>query len=188
MKALILGNGKSVLDMPEDLLSKYVSYGMNYCLHQPSYYICVDSTVLLKHAMSVYGLAEEARTAYLSYLHKDDAAPKKLYALPNAEIVYPDRGSFAGEKFFTGWTSTYVALKLAYYAGFDEVHLWGIDRDKEWAHYKENYPPGDPVDELRLDMQLWHYLLAAEVYRGSGRKIVNFSYPSDLDEFIERGR
>jgi hypothetical protein len=188
MVALILGNGRSLLDMPEDLLEKHLSYGMNYCPFQPTNYICVDSTILIHRPMSVYGLAAEAKTAYLSYVHKDDTAPKKLYSLQNVEIVYPDRGSFCQEKYFTGFTSAYVALKLAYYEGFDEVHLWGVDHDKAWAHYRDNYPPGDPMDDFRFDVQLWHYTLAAEIYKEAGRRIVNFSYPSELDNLFERGR
>lgn len=188
MIAIVAGNGKSLLEMPKELLDKYASYGMNYCPFQPTYFICVDKTVLIKHPLFVYALASEAKRAYFSPVFQAEPEAKMLYALPNAEIVYPDTGPFKDEVYWSGFTSTYVALKLAYYAGFDEVHLWGVDHDREWKHYRDDYPSdGDRMNDKRLDVQLFHLALANDVYRAHGRRIVNHSYPSDLDKVLERG-
>jgi hypothetical protein len=182
---IIMGNGKSLNDMPLDLLLKYDSFGVNYAKHQPTYYVSVDTDILLYNWQKVYDLAAGAKTAYLSLKH-DGSSP--LYKLPHVQMVTHDKGAFIGEKYFSGLTVSYVCLKIAYYMDFDIVHLWGIDHDKNWSHFRPDYPPG-AVDrrQWRMDNMIWHYQHAMNVYAKAGKRIVNFSHPSELDSIFERG-
>lgn len=186
-KCLILGNGPSLNDMPLGLLLKYDSFGVNYAKHQPTYFVCVDSAILLDHWQEVYPRAAGAKMRFLSARHKGSSP---LYTLPDVSLVTNDRGpfGFAGEKYFTGLTVTYVALKMAFYLGFEEVHLWGVDHSADWKHYRDDYPPGDTDRRAwRMAEQEYHYALAQRVYNDAGRKILNFSHPSKLDSIFERG-
>ena len=183
-KCIIAGNGESFNDMPVHLLEDMPAFGVNYCGFQPTYYVCVDHEVLTIHHRKIYSLAKNAEVAYLA---KKNAGSSDLYELPNVELVTHDRDAFFGEHYFSGLTVVYVALKLAYYAGFDEVHLWGVDHSPEWSHYCEGYPVGDVGGRARrMEEMEYHYQLAANVYNQDGRAIINHSHPSKLDAIFQR--
>jgi hypothetical protein len=181
--AIICGNGPSALEMPAN--PAVPTFGMNYCPFQPTYYVCVDTDVLLSHWDDIYLLALGAEVAYLSGKH---VGSSKLYDLRNVELVYKDQQAFRAERFMSGLTAAYVALKLAYYAGFDEVHLWGIDHSPGWEHYRPDYPAPAPDIEYRMAIMREHFQLAAGVYARAGRRIINHSRPSKLDAIFERAR
>ena len=183
-ECLILGNGKSLLDVPEFMLSTYPSFGVNYCLHQPNFYVCVDHDILTNHWNEIYTFAKDADFAFLSAKEKGTSP---LYELPQARLITKDKTAFREERFFSGMTVTYVALKLAYYFGFETVHLYGVDHSPTWDHYYPGYPSGN-VDRraaLMTEME-YHYRLAQKVYNQAGRRIINHSYPSKLDAIFER--
>lgn len=181
---LILGNGLSLNELPESVFLSMPSFGVNYCPYQPTFYCCVDHEILTVHHRKIYNLAAGAKIAYLAL--KEDGS-SDLYDLPNIQMVTHDKGLFLGEHYFSGLTVTYVALKAAYYLGFDEVHLWGVDHSPKWEHYKDDYPRGD-VDRRawRMAEMEFHYTLAAKVYNKAGRRIINHSRPSLLDTIFER--
>ena len=102
-------------------------------------------------------------------------------------MVRKDTQVFSKERYFSGMIVTYVALKLAYYFGFETVHLWGVDHSPIWDHYRADYPPGDVARRAALMEEMeYHYALAAKVYNHAGRRIINHSHPSNLDAIFER--
>lgn len=203
--AVIMGNGPSLNDMPPSLVRDYDTYGMNFAKYQPKFYVCVDETLLKNPPSEIRTLAKNAEIAYLSDYVKDwpNLYTGQLYSLPNVEIVKGESrgrgrptadtgvpGAFKNEQWMSGGTATYVALKLAYYAGYDEVWLWGVDHSKDWKHYDPYYPDArvqGTEREYHMKMMLRHYWLAQSVYEKAGRRIVNFSDPSPLDSIFERG-
>lgn len=183
-ECLILGNGKSLLELPESMLNTYPSFGVNYCLWQPNFYVCVDHDILTKHWFDIYDFV---RNADFAFLPAKDKGTSPLYDLDNVCLVTNDRRTFKEERFFSGMTVTYVCLKLAYYMGFETVHLYGVDHSPTWDHYRKDYPPGD-VDRraaLMVEME-YHYRLAQKVYNQAGRRIINHSQPSNLDAIFQR--
>lgn len=187
---LILGNGPSLNDLPTHDLQYLPSYGCNFIHVQPTYFICVDHDVMAKHPAQIIDRAAQADKCYLLAAHKAEGLAPALFALPNVQLVEKDTASFRAEQFITGRTATYVALKLAYYAGYDEIHLWGVDHNPEWTHFVESYPPGPippgyPRRMAMLDMEV-HFQLAANVYARAGRTIINHSHPSKLDTIFRR--
>ena len=183
-KCIIMGNGPSVNDMPRDVFASLPSYGVNYCKYHPTYFVCVDHDILTKYPAKIY---EVAKRAEITYISQKDLGGSNLYELPNVELVSHDRDAFYLEHYFSGLTVVYVALKLAYYAGFEEVHLWGVDHSADWAHYRDDYPVG-AVDRRAYLMgeMFYHYELASRVYNTAGRAIVNHSLPSKLDTIFQR--
>ncbi|MCZ2122249.1 MAG: hypothetical protein LC108_08305, partial [Anaerolineales bacterium] len=82
---------------------------------------------------------------------------------------------------------TYVCLKLAYYMGFETVHLYGVDHSPDWSHYRADYPRGDMLRRrARMAEMEYHYRLAQKVYNQAGKRIINHSHPSKLDAIFER--
>lgn len=185
-KCLIMGNGASLNGMPLEMLTKYHSFGVNYCPHQPIYYVCVDHDILINHAEEIYPLAEGAKIAFLA---AKEYGSSELYRLTNIRLVSKDDNHFREEHYFSGLTVTYVALKMAFHLGYDEVHLWGVDHSADWKHYRDDYPPGD-IDRRawRMEEMFYHYKLASKVYNQAGRRIINHSFPSKLDGIFERGK
>lgn len=183
-ECLILGNGKSLLELPESMLNTYPSFGVNYCLYQPNFYVCVDHDVLTKHWFDIYDFV---RNADFAFLPEKDKGTSPLYELPRVCTVTNDRRHFAKERYSSGMTVTYVCLKLAYYMGFEIVHLYGVDHSPAWDHYRADYPPGDAArrDKLMAEME-YSYTLAQNVYSNAGRRIINHSYPSALDAIFPR--
>lgn len=183
-ECLILGNGKSLVDVPEFMLNTYPSFGVNYCLFQPNFYVCVDNDILTNHYQDIYGFVLNSDFAFLPAKNKGSSF---LYDLPQVCLVTNDRRAFKEEHFFSGMTVTYVALKLAFYLGFETVHLYGVDFSKEWDHYRADYPPPtNPARESLMAEMFYHYSLAANVYNRAGRRIINHSYPSKLDKIFPR--
>jgi len=183
-ECLILGNGKSVTEVPEFMLNTYPSFGVNYCLYQPNFYVCVDNDILTKHYDEIFHFVDNADFAFLPEKNKGSSI---LYDLPQVCLVRRDTRAFKDERYFSGMTVTYVCLKLAYYMGFETVHLYGVDFNKEWDHFRPDYPPAtNPNREPLMAEMYFHYSLAAKVYKSAGRRIINHSHKSKLDEIFER--
>lgn len=183
-KCVILGNGPSLNEMPQELLLQMDSFGANYCPYQPTYYVCVDTDILLNHWIELYPRAAGAKKCFLSERHRGSSP---LYTMPGVELVTHDKDAFVDEHFFTGLTVTYVALKCAFYMGYDRVDLWGVDHSPAWDHYRADYPNGDIEHRAqRMQVMEYHYALAAKVYNQSGRQIINHSRPSKLDAIFPR--
>lgn len=183
-ECLILGNGKSLLELPESMLNTYPSFGVNYCLYQPNFYVCIDHDILTNHYDDIYGFVVNAVFAFLPAKEKGTSP---LYDLPRVCTVKKDTHNFKAERFFSGMTVTYVCLKLAYYMGFETVHLYGVDHSPTWDHYRKDYPEGDMTNRAALMAEMeYSYGLAARVYNSAGKRIINHSYPSKLDAIFPR--
>jgi len=184
-ECLVLGNGKSLMDVPDFMLKTYPSFGVNYCLYQPNFYVCVDHDILVNHQDEIYDFAKNSDFAFLAAKEKGIG---DLYELPNVRLLTKDTKAFKAERYFSGMTVVYVALKMAFYLGFETVHLWGVDHSPTWDHYRSDYPAGDVARRggLMEEMQ-YHYQLAADVYEKAGRRILNHSHPSALDDIFPRG-
>jgi hypothetical protein len=179
----IVGNGPSFNKFPMNLPDEVPTFGMNYCGFQPMYYVCVDSDILTKHADEIHLLVGRAQIAFLSELHKGES---DLYDFPHVQLVGKDTQSFKAETFMSGLTSAYVCLKLAYYMGFDEVHLYAVDHSPTWDHYRSDYRIGKKTNASHMAIMETHYQLAANVYARAGRTIINHSNPSRLDKIFRR--
>lgn len=191
--AIVIGNGPSLNTVPKEFLEKYPTFGVNHINllpFQPTYHVVVDAHLLRNLADRVYDVAAGARITFLGAQSLTSAIPaaQRLYALPNAFILGPGQFEFPGETVWTGWTSVYVALKIAYTMGFKTVLLVGVDHALD--HFTQDYPVSlNAVVEgsKRLAGHREHFALANEVYKAAGRRIVNLSPPSVLDKILERG-
>ncbi len=191
--AIVIGNGKSLNDVPKELLKKYPSFGTNHIYlvpFQPKYYVCVDETILMGFPKEIRATVAQADIAFL---HGDlsgdpNRETRKLFELPSVYRYDEYTIRVPGESWASGGTVTYVALKMAFGMGFSTVILVGCDRDKEWSHFSDDYPALGGRSAYCLRTQEHHFGLIGKVYKDAGRRIINLSPPSELDEFFERGR
>jgi len=191
--AIVIGNGDSLSSVPKELLSKYPSFGSNriHCppvSFQPTYFSSIDTTYLTQYSHEMYDAAKNAEIAFLSSFYLDKNIPdlQKLYSLDNVQLLDRNTIMFPGEIWFTGRTVTYVALKVAYFMGFETILMVGCDHEKEYNHFYGEHYDKLPTWEYMNDMK-YHYFVANEVYKENGRRIINLSPHSVLDEFLERG-
>ena len=179
----IIGNGPSHNRAPMDLPEDVGTFGMNYAGFVPTYYVCVDQDIIAHHADEIRQYVAGAGIAYLSeYL----CGSNTLYDYANVQLVGKDTQSFKAEDFMSGYTAAYVCLKMAYYLGYEQVHLYGIDHSPAWEHYRPDYRIGKKTDRRCMQIMETHYQLAANVYARAGREIFNHSDPSRLDKIFRR--
>lgn len=191
--AIVIGNGNSLNDVPREMLEKYPTFGSNHIYifnFQPKYYVCVDEVVLIFYPEAIYPTVARADIAFLNgnLFNFSNWATRDLYDLPNIYKYDEYTLIFPGEIWSAGGTVTYVALKMAFGMGFNTILLVGCDRDKEWSHFSDDYPADGGRNEYFLRGQEYHLRIAGEAYKEAGRRIVNLSLPSVLDEYFERGR
>lgn len=185
--AIIMGNGGSLKTVPKELLEKYPTFGTNniYLMpFQPTYYVCVDSRVLKDYPNQIYATVAQSQVAFLS--DEFASGPEKLYRLENVCLCNQKTVRFPGEFWWTGGTVTYVALKIAFVMGFGTILLVGCDWDDKWKHFSDEYPSAFAPKDYRKKQE-YHLGIAGHVYQDAGRRIVNLSPPSVLDEYYERG-
>lgn len=186
--AIVIGNGESLNDVPKKFLESYITFGTNYIRllpFQPTYYVCIDKTILENHVKQIYNSAREARTAFLGDGYVNGA--EEIYQLNNVYLCNPSTVKLPDEKWWTGGTVTYMSLKIAYAMGFSTIVLVGCDWDKEWKHFSDEYIGGCSPYFYRKGQE-YHLGTASIFYKKNGRRIVNLSPPSALDEYFERGR
>jgi hypothetical protein len=123
-RAFVLGNGPSLARTDLARIAGAVTFGANriYLAHQPTYFTCVNELVLEQFAGEIRALA---CPKFLNWnrrqLFGDD--PFVSLALGLSDRFVPD----PTQQLCSGGTVTFVALQLAYYMGFREVVLLGVD-------------------------------------------------------------
>ena len=173
---IIIGNGPSLRDVPREFLDQYPTFGANHIYllpYQPTYYVCVDSVVLDNFKDEILPTVREAERVHLPVRYT-------RYSPWNCmKNVYPIMVWIAGEHCMSGHTVTYVSLKIALYEGFDTAFLVGVDHTTDT--FDPKYPKAyNPMMESRE----YHYRLVADAWKAQGRRIVNMSAPSVLDEIF----
>lgn len=199
---IVIGNGPSLNGVPKELLDRYVTFGSNkiYELpYTPTYYSICDVD-MMDNCLPL----------------PDGFEPKELFLRAEARllrnnsiypVVYPGFSLDINNLVVIGGTVTYVLLQLAYYMGFSQVLLVGVDHyypkssegqpgsqftaeGKDPDHFQTAsgepyFKPGEvynrPEDTTRS------YEWALEFYLQKNRTIVNLTPDSKLNVF-ERGR
>jgi hypothetical protein len=209
-RCFIIGNGPSLKRMDLSPLRHEYTFGLNRI-----YLLFPEIQFTTTYLVSVNRLVLEQCAADISAL-----SMPKFIATHSRDVVNQDDdtmfvrvfpGTFpAGMRFSTnptkwvyeGFTVTYVAMQLAYYMGFEQVILIGVDH-----HFTTPPPPpGESVEVIsagddpnhfagnyfdrgfrwvlpRLDDSERAYHLARQVYSASGREILDATLDGKLQVF-----
>ncbi|WP_309398961.1 6-hydroxymethylpterin diphosphokinase MptE-like protein [Cerasicoccus maritimus] len=217
--AFVLGNGPSLTPTDLDLLKPYPTFASNkiYLAYEqtdwrPTYYSVLDVLVAENNRQEVAAVDSVK-------IHSSDIIPYLGHAItPDITWLhnrYYNQSHQHGEfKFATnpmagihaGWTVIYLQLQLAYYMGFQEVYMLGLDfsfmnspstgqmsahgeilkSEGEVNHFHKDYrKPGETWTVPRLDLQIKAFEAARKTYETNGRKLVNASRKTKL-ECLER--
>ncbi|MGM0587763.1 MAG: CmcI family methyltransferase [Bacteroidota bacterium] len=203
-RCVIIGNGPSLNQMDLSFLEHEYSFGLNkiYLIFdqwdfRPSYFASVNPLVLKQHADEILEhidapkFLSAAGTKYIKQ-RRDD-----LFYLKNA--FPPIFSTDLSKGMCEGYTVTFVAMQIAYYMGFDEVVLIGVDHSfaTKGQPNKKVVSEGEDPNHFHPDYfgegVEWHlpdlenseryYRMAKQAFERDGRRILDATVDGQLDIF-----
>lgn len=188
---LIIGNGPSLNAVPRALLEKYPTFGTNriYRLLAPTYYVCVNPLVLEQFGDEI--LQVHSCCKFLAAGEGPDILHLRSIGSPLFSYCPYDW-------IYEGYTVTFVAMELAYFMGFREVGLVGVDHRYTFEgepnaatmlngddpnHFDPEYFKGALWNHPDLKRSEEAYRLAKDAFECDGRNIMNLGPDSALDVF-----
>lgn len=203
-RCFIIGNGPSLVRTDLSRLRHEVTFGLNriYLLFpqmgfSTTYHVAVNELVLRQFRDEI---CELPMPKFVSWFARD--------VMPDrADVVFvrePRDGTFRFTRrpslwVWEGATVTYVALQLAFYMGFRQVILVGVDhrfsthgtphetvtsRSYDSNHFDPNYfGPGVRWQLPDLQTSERAYGLAREAYAGAGRQVLDATVDGALQVF-----
>jgi len=203
-RCFIMGNGPSLNKTDLELVRNEITFGLNriYLLFpkikfETTYLVSVNDLVLEQTAseMKVLDLPKFVTWRARKWMRND---PKTMFL----DSDFTGLENFSGDvtnRFFEGFTVTYVALQLAYYMGFDSVILIGVDHNfatkgeaneaivsqgDDPNHFAPNYfGKGFKWQLPDLDGSERAYLMAKEAYLSAGRQVLDATIDGKLTIF-----
>lgn len=203
-RCFILGNGPSLRQTDLRLLREEFTFGLNrvYLLFSElgfttTYLVAINSLVIRQCAHEI---------ASLDIPHFVTWRMRRLFRKdPNALFLdtrFTGANGFSHNptrRVFEGYTVTYVAMQLAYFMGFTQVILIGVDHSfktegrpnrivvsegEDPNHFSTSYfGKGFQWQLPDLDNSERAYVLARQVYQESGRSIVDATVGGKLKVF-----
>jgi hypothetical protein len=201
-RCFVIGNGPSLNKMDLSPLAHEVTFGLNriYLLFDrlgfgTSYYVAINELVLEQFAADIERLSmpKFVRWEHRRFLH------------PSSDLMYirwRPGPSFSHDIRHGAWggaTVTYMALQLAYFMGFQQVVLIGVDHSfkTKGQPHKEVLSTGDDPNHFAPNYfgtgVRWHlpdpetselaYQLGRQNFEAEGRSILDATVGGKLDVF-----
>ena len=219
-RCVVIGNGPSLNKTDLDQLKGTPTFGVNgiyYAdtrLPEPlAFYVVEDTKVFEENTADVlaYG-REKAQTFILPTLYRPSLGPEDdpimfrmnggFYRTKDLSCCRPRFSTNAAEVLYCGQSVTIINLQLAYWMGFSEVGLIGMDfsyaipqgtqiqgslytsAGDDPNHFDPRYfGAGKTWKDPRLNRVLSNYFLAKAIYESDGRRIVNCTVGGALEAF-----
>ena len=201
---IIMGNGPGLKSVPKSFLEKYSTFGVNKIFKMkgftPTYYVCVDETMLQHSCDKILSIKSKAIFVPYSFMMQGGNI------VSFREVMRKGFSKDACRYLWGGWTVVFVCLQLAYWMGFQTVLLVGVDHYYEFPegtftkkfqikrlvsdgndinHFTPDYhEPGEEYmaapDLRRMEES---YTMAEQAFRDDRRRIVNLTPESALYVF-----
>lgn len=214
-RCVILGGGPSLVSTPWELLAGEVTFAVNGFYHLlpkvgfvPTYYVVEDRLVAEdnRHALSSlegptrifpedlrYALAGGERSVFLRFERFYDDPERPSPEFPR--FVDPERLVF-----YWGGTVSYLNLQLAYYMGFQDVFLLGMDmnyavpdglrsnvilsREDDRNHvHPAWFGPGKRWHDPQVQRMQLAFERARQAFEAAGRRVYNATPGGKLEVF-----
>jgi hypothetical protein len=202
-RCFIIGNGPSLNHTDLGLLKSEYTFGMNriYLLFpeigfETSYYVSVNTLVLEQCHREISSLN---MPRFLTWRGRRWFDHNGIYFLDTDYLAPADFSTDVRGRVFEGSTVTYVALQIAYYMGFEEVVLVGVDhsfsskgRPNETVisegddpnHFAPHYfGRGFRWQLPDLEASEQAYRLAKTAFEADGRRVLDATIDGKLDIF-----
>lgn len=202
-RCFIIGNGPSLNSMDLSYLKDEITFGVNkiYLLFDrlgfsTTYYVSINGLVIEQCAKEIEKIKcpKFIKWDYRKYLV---STPETIFLRSRGTAGFYQDPDTQG--LWEGGTVTYVNMQLAYFMGFSEVILIGVDHSfknvkspnkvvvsegDDTDHFDPNYfGKGFKWQLPDLETSEKAYRLAREAYESSGRRIVDATVGGKLDIF-----
>ena len=203
-RCVVIGNGPSLNNMNLSLLKNEFTFGLNriYLLFEKmgfstSFFVSINRLVIEQFGeeISRVNSLKVLNWSCENYVTKDENTVF-LSARPTTTKM---DGEIINGYFHTGGSVTNVALELAYYMGFSEVILIGVDhsfveqgtggkaivsKGADQNHFSENYFGAGVVWQLpNYSTMEYGYVQAKKLFEGDKRIIVDATVGGNLQVF-----
>lgn len=213
-RCVIIGNGPSLKQMDLSFLRNEISFGLNriYMLSQETdipitYHTCVNPLVLEQFGADIAKFPPPKFISVQGYPHVE-ADENLMFLASGADLGF---STDVSREVNEGYTVTYVAMQLAFYMGFEEVVLIGVDHSfqskgepNEEAVMERDDPnhfdgkyfgPGTRWNLPDLEMSETAYRIGKAAFERAGRRVLDATvngclqvFPKvDYREYFEQG-
>lgn len=216
-RCVIVGNGPSLNEMDLSLLENEHTIAVNGIFYKttesgfrPEYYVVEDSSVMKENidAIIAYEVPYKFFPTHYQSLHPADEnvaffrMNRGFYEQSGPNYCIPRFSTDFARRAFCGQSVTYINLQLAYFMGFSDVYLIGMDfsyhipdsaiRDGDLITSTEDDPnhfngayfgAGKTWKDPKLDRVLQNYKSAKRMYEADGRRILNATAGGKLELF-----
>lgn len=136
-RCFVIGNGPSLNDTDLDKLQNEITFGVNGIFlkfqetdFRPSFYVVEDHLVAEDRQEQINSLSGFTKLfpIYLAYCLNE--GPETIFFDHRPRKSYPygfDFSTDASEFTYAGCTVTFTCLQFAFYLGFEEIYLIGVD-------------------------------------------------------------
>ena len=219
-RCFIIGNGPSLNDHDLSLLTGEFTFGVNSFYYKtretgflPTFYVVEDSSVMKENIDEIRKFDAPFKFFPTNY---DKMHPKQpntfffkmnrgFYERSSPNYVVPRFSTDATKELYCGQSVTYINLQLAYFMGFTEVYLIGMDfsyvipsthkrtgdvllsdTDDENHFHKDYFGKGKTWKDPKLDRVALNYRMAKLVFEATGRRVYNATVGGSLEVFERR--
>jgi hypothetical protein len=202
-RAFIIGNGPSLKETDLSKLNHEITFGMNriYLLFPEigfttTYFLSVNDLVVEQCAEDINALSIPK---FLSWRSRHVIQPEQNTHYLYTTYTGPRFCSDARKRLWEGATVTFVALQLAYFMGFDQVILIGVDHNfvSQGRPNTTVVSNGDDPDHFHpkyfgkgfrwqlpdLETSEIAYQMAREAYERAGRQVIDATVGGKLTVF-----
>ncbi|XAK24276.1 6-hydroxymethylpterin diphosphokinase MptE-like protein [Campylobacter coli] len=214
-RCFIIGNGPSLNKHDLFLLKNEITFGFNSIFYKknefkPNFYIVEDSLVMKERLREIENYEVQYKFFPINYKELLKPSQNQFFFKMNLGFYQGTSRYFriprfsldATEELFCGQSVTYIALQLAYFMGFEEVYLIGMDfhyiipeshkrvgstlvsdTDDPNHFHKDYFGKGKSWHDPKLHEVAKNYKMAKLIYESSGRKIYNATIGGKLEIF-----
>jgi hypothetical protein len=216
-RCFIIGNGPSLNKTDLSLLADEYTIGVNGIFYKydeiqfsPTYYVVEDDHVIADNLRKIGEIDYAVKFFPDDYADLIDSADDTFFMPADFGFYIKSHPYYETPRFskditeavYTGQTVTYINLQLAYYMGFSEVYLIGVDfsytipdsakidgltivsQDDDPNHFHPDYfGKGKKWHDPKLYNCLKSYRFAKKVFEEDGRKIYNATIGGNLEVF-----
>ncbi len=225
-RCVIIGNGPSLNDLDLARLRTENTIGVNGIFYAEAidfpltYYVVEDTSVMNENleAIKEYGAGHKFFPTIYRELYGEVPVEegslggvtfftmnRGFYAKESPNFCVPRFSTDASQRLYCGQSVTIINLQLAYYLGFSEVYLIGMDfsytipdsakvegdlitstEDDPNHFHKDYFGKGKTWKDPKLDRVLNNYQLAKVMFEADGRAIYNATAGGKLELFERR--
>ena len=193
---IVIANGPSLNDVPNEFLRKHISFGTNAIYlregFSPSCYVAFDKGFIKREKEKIQAFCPKVIQAFIR--QDEGVTGPNVVPIFRADREMPTSKKAMG--IVAGGSVTFIAMQLAGMAGFEQILVVGLDHnffeaDTIIPHFAENYPT-EPIprtaeycEGVKIRIEYCYQVIRKEMDRIGGH-IINLTPGSRCNIFEKR--